>query len=435
MKLISIDVERLPSGFDRTCALARAGETGRLRALVRLHGQPLGLLDLAASRTYSAAELGRLIAAQFPGPILEHLVQDGLATGNVSSITEAIAALPERCPQKTTDAEWPSVTVAVCTRNGAGRLGECVSALEALEYPADRLEILVVDNAPADDATKTVVAAHRRIRYVPEPRPGLDWARNRAVLEARGDIVAFTDDDVSVDSGWVQTIAAAFRDEPDAMCVTGLVVPDELDTHAQVLFENYGGFGRGFARIYATDGGSGQVASLHGGTGKFGTGANMAFRRSVFTKVGLFDPALDVGTVTNGGGDLEMFFRVLKGGHLLLYEPGAIVRHRHRREYAALRRQLTDHGVGFYSYLVRSALAYPEERIAFVRLGVWWFWYWHVRRLIASLCRRDRFPPDLILAELRGSLSGLRRYFSARRHAGAIAKQHGPQQPLAGVSG
>jgi GT2 family glycosyltransferase len=239
---------------------------------------------------------------------------------------------------------------------------------------------------------------------------------------------------VRVDVGWIRAIAEAFRDEPSAMCVTGLVVPDELDTPAQLLFEKYGGFGRGFTRVYAAADEPTRAARQHGGTGKFGTGANMAFRRSVFGTIGLFDPALDVGTATHGGGDLEMFFRIIKGGHLLIYEPRAVVQHCHRREYAQLRRQLMDHGIGFYSYIVRSVLAYPEERVAFIRLGLWWLWYWNVRRLIVALWRRERFPLDLVLAELHGSLLGLRRYTVARRGAAMIEQQYGPQQSIAGAT-
>ena len=426
MKLISIDVERpLPT-------VAASNQPGESWALIRLHGQPMGLLHLDRAQTYSSVELGQLIAGRFSWRILEHLVDDGLALGDLRSIGDALGTLPGSCPEQETD--WPNVTVAVCTRDGAERLPACLAALETLEYPEDRLELLVVDNAPANDSTRRIVAAHPRIRYAVEPRPGLDWARNRAVLEARGDIVAFTDDDVSVDAGWTKAIAAVFREERGAMCVTGLVVPDELVTRAQVLFEKYGGFGRGFSRRYATADRPEHAASQHGGTGKFGTGANMAFRRSVFDSIGLFDPALDVGTVTNGGGDLEMFFRVIRAGHLLVYEPRAVVRHRHRREYSQLRTQLTNHGTGFYAYLVRSAVAHPEDRGAFVRLALWWLWHWNLRRLIASLRSSRRFPVDLIVAELWGSLVGLRRYFVARRRAAAILKEYGPQEPVVGAS-
>jgi glycosyltransferase involved in cell wall biosynthesis len=406
---------------------------GEQWALVRLHGDPLGVLRLDTERAYSAADLGALISTRFAWPILAHLVEDGLAMGDVQSVGGAIGSLPQSCPQAAADTDWPSVTVAVCTRDRLEQLKTCLTALDAIDYRRDRLEILVVDNAPSNDATERFVRAQPGIRYVLEPRPGLDWARNRAVLEARGDIIAFTDDDVVVDARWVRALAAVFRDEPDAMCVTGLVLPYALDTRAQVLFEEYGGFGRGFNRVYATAGPRRQVALQHGGTGKFGTGANMAYRRSVFTATGLFDPALDVGTATNGGGDLEMFFRIICGGHLLVYEPRAIVRHQHREQYAQLRKQLTDHGIGFYAYLARSASAHPTERVAFIRLGLWWLWYWNVRRLIAALFGRSRFPMELIVAELRGSLLGVRRYSVARRQAAEILSKHGPQQPIAGA--
>jgi hypothetical protein len=152
------------------------------------------------------------------------------------------------------------------------------------------------------------------------------------------------------------------------------------------------------------------------GTGQFGTGANMAFRRAVFTHIGMFDPALDVGTPTNGGGDLDAFFRVLKHGYTLVYEPTAVVHHRHRRTYAALRQQLANNGIGLYAYLVRSAQAYPDERLALLLQGIWWLLFWNIGRLLYTLVRPDYFPRDLILAELRGSFTGLRRYQLAQRN-------------------
>jgi hypothetical protein len=161
------------------------------------------------------------------------------------------------------------------------------------------------------------------------------------------------------------------------------------------------------------------VAYRYGATGAYGTGANMAFRRSLFARIGGFDPALGAGTPTRGGDDLEMFFRVLKEGHALAYEPRAVVRHRHRRSMEELLSQIEAHGISFSSYIVRSALAYPDERIGLVRLACWWW---------AKLAFRVLWPRSgptwalrrLALAELRGCLLGLNRYPLAKRAAARL---------------
>jgi glycosyltransferase involved in cell wall biosynthesis len=390
-----------------------------VKALVRLHGAPLGCVDLPVTDgSCSATTVRRTIADRLAWPIISHLLDDYLAEESRASRASMADLL--RLPHPTPDVSLPSVTVAVCTRDRVSDLERCLESLQALDYP--NIDILVVDNAPSDDTTESLVrGTFPQVRYAREMRPGLDWARNRAIVECRGDILAYTDDDVVVDAGWVQAFASVFAEDPNVMAVTGLVIPLELESEAQVLFERSGGFGRGFERKWhqvirrEADGHPGRLA--HHGAGQFGTGANMAFRRVVFNRVGPFDPALDVGTVTNGGGDLEIFFRILQEGHILVYEPNAMVRHRHRRDRSELRAQLANNGTGLYSYFVRSAQAYPGERKAFLRLGLWWFWRRNVRRLMGSFWRPGGLPRDLILAELRGSLSGLGQYPKAKRIA------------------
>ena len=217
------------------------------------------------------------------------------------------------------------------------------------------------------------------------------------------------------------------------MAVTGLVVPYELETPTQILFELYGGFGRGFKRQWftASQNQRSTVASEYAWSGRFGTGANMAYRRSLFSQIGMFDPALDVGTPSNGGGDIEMFFRVLCEGFTLVYEPNAIVRHRHRRDYGALSTQIANNGVGFSAYLVRTALNYPRERWAILRFWIWWLRYWHVERLVNALRGHDPFPRSLIVAEFWGYIVGLGRYFAAQQKAAQVTKRFGKQ--LAGT--
>ncbi|HEY7504262.1 MAG TPA: glycosyltransferase [Gemmatimonadales bacterium] len=373
-------------------SLLGLGDAVAVEALVRRRGEPVGWVRVETA------------GGECHAPLIRAAL-DGLA-------------LP--APRAVTPAPGLSVTVAVCTRDRPDDLATCLDSLERVEYPG--LEVLVVDNAPSSEASRVLVEGRSgRVRYVREPRPGLDWARNRAIAESGGDVIAFTDDDVSVDPGWVRALVAAFGSDESIVAVTGLVLPAALQTEAQVLFERYRGFGRGFAPRRIGVEGRGSVARRYGAAGAYGTGANMAFRRSLFGRIGGFDPALGAGTPTRGGDDLEMFFRVLKEGHALVYEPRAIVRHRHRHSLEGLRRQIADHGVSFSSYVVRGALTYPDERLGFARLACWWW---------GKLAFRALWPRSgpvwalrrLALAELGGCLAGLGRYPLAKRAAARLVR-------------
>ena len=385
--------------------------------LLRVHGEPVAWLTIPVNDgRLRASDLLRRIVDEHAGAVGAALAREAIFSAELPRRLDVPRLLARRFRPRSAQ---PLVTVAVCTRERPEDVERCLRALLMLDYP--NLDLLVVDNAPRTDATERVVRQYDGVRYVREPRPGLDWARNRAILECRGDILAYTDDDVVVDPGWVAALVDVFVADPEVMAVTGLVIPHELETEAQRLFEAYGGFGRGFVRRWYRGAAGRPLAPVHGGTGKFGTGANMAYRRSIFDRIGGFDPALDVGTCTNGGGDLEMFFRVLKEGHTLVYEPRAIVRHRHRREYGQLRTQIVNNGIGFYSFLVRTARAYRDERWAIARLGAWWFRWWSLRRLARSFLRTEQIPRELITGELWASVRGLRRYERARHDAERIA--------------
>lgn len=318
----------------------------------------------------------------------------------------------------------PLVTVAVCTRDRAEQLKLCLDSLLELNYP--NINLILIDNAPSDSSTKDLVLnKYPQFRYVCEPRPGLNWARNRAILEAKGDIIAFTDDDVVVDRNWISAISKTFTEEPDTMAITGLVEPYELEEDSHILFEMYGGFGRGYKPRWINIKDNYNNRWQYFITGQFGTGANMAFRRSIFNIIGFFDNALDVGTVTNGGGDLDILFRVIKFGYTLKYDPNALVFHRHRNEYQKLKKQFTDHGTGFYSFIVRNFKAFPEERGQIIRLCMFHQLFWNASRLLHSFLKPVRFPRKLIFAEIIGCFIGLFRYQKAVKNLRKIEDTFG----------
>jgi GT2 family glycosyltransferase len=315
------------------------------------------------------------------------------------------------------------ISVIVCTRNRTKNLASCLEALTALQY--ELFEIIIIDNAPDNDDTYNLVQ-NFPVRYVREERPGLDWARNRGIEEAKYSVVAFTDDDALVDRFWLQATAKNFVN-PEVMAVTGYVAPAELETPAQYLFEfGYGGMGHGFHRRIIkretlTDR---QIAWAS----NFGVGANMAFRRSVFEKIGLFDTALDVGTPSGGGGDVEMFHRLVAKGYELVYEPGMLVWHTHRQQITALRKQIVDNGRSFGCYLITCYKKRSIKRMAIVRFVVVdWLLKWNLRNLVTS----KKIPKYLSLLEMYGMLSSPFAYRRSQIKAKEVADSHRKQkQPV-----
>jgi glycosyltransferase involved in cell wall biosynthesis len=384
---------------------------GYVQILLRHYGEPVSYFKLPVlNDSISAETISAAIGKKFSGKIITNHFRWLLSQPDKKLSTENV--LKSR-PIKKNEL---FITVAVCTRNRTADLELCLNSIKNIKYA--NYEVVIVDNAPSDNSTELLVKNnYPEFRYVREDIPGLDNARNKAILESKGEIIAYTDDDVIVDELWLQAISERFQEADDICAVTGLVYPYEMETEAQYLFEKYGGFGRGYERIYysAYDRSLKNLAAEFAGAGKFGTGANMAYRKSVYDKIGLFDPALDVGTPTNGGGDLEMFFRILKEGYRLVYEPCMMVRHRHRRGYEQLKTQITNNGVGLYSYFVRTGLYYKDERYGLFKLGVYWFLIWDLKRLLIGILRPNRFPLDLIWGEFKGAFIGLWRYFAARK--------------------
>ncbi len=400
-----------------------------VHALVWFHGEPVGEVTVAGAPDALLPSLPSVAAREVQHSVEAHLLRDALATpgGVRRGAEEGLDALPHPGGP---ELDGSQVTVAVCTRDRPEDLQRCLAALGHLATkPA---EVLVVDNASRDDRTRRV-AQDLGVRYVREPRAGLDWARNRALLEARTAIVAFTDDDVLVHPGWLDGLLRAFAEEPDAVAVTGLVVPAELTTPAQVLFEAQGGFGRGYLRKWMSVAvAAGDVAAqFYPGTGGAGTGANMALRREEALALGGFDPALDVGTPTGGGGDLEMYFRVLAAGHLLVYEPTAVVRHVHRRTIPQLQRQMRGHGTGSYSIFVGAGLRYGRVQAReFLRFGARWAVEHHLRIHLRSLLWPRLWPWSMARAETAGMVGAvLGRYYSRALGQAAAESARHPSEP------
>ncbi|WP_276499283.1 glycosyltransferase family 2 protein [Pontibacter litorisediminis] len=301
--------------------------------------------------------------------------------------------LPETIP-----ASVP-VSAIICTRNRADQLKTCLQNLLGLRCVPQ--EILVVDNAPADETTLHVVNQFAQVTYIRELRPGLDIARNTGLLHAQNEIVAYVDDDVRVHPLWAYGVWHTFQDSAVA-AMTGLVIAAQLQTKAQVNFEKYWSFNRGYAGKTYTSEFMRATMEIGPPVWEIGAGANMAFRKSVFREVGLFNELLDVGAA-GCNGDSEMWHRILSAGFTIKYNPRAIVFHEHRRETKGLKRQLYYYMRGF---TVAALLQQERHKQAGYRQ--------HLLQVLPKFyigLIRKGFPrytsrTSTIWAEMKGMLSG-----------------------------
>ncbi len=215
------------------------------------------------------------------------------------------------------------ITVAIQTYNRSATLAETLRSLRDLRCPeATEYEILVVDNN-SNDGTPQVIQEYRRIiaprlRSVLEPQQGLSHARNRALREAKGQIVSFLDDDVIVDPDWLSAVAAAFE-EHSATVVGGrsyLIFRSERPAWLPEPYEFY------LSRLDYGD----QVIV---GTDHDLYGLNFSVRKDMALQVGGFNPALGrCGSVSlHSGEESDLLRKIRACGGVVVYEPRAIVGH------------------------------------------------------------------------------------------------------------
>jgi glycosyltransferase involved in cell wall biosynthesis len=379
-----VDLSSIPESIElpQTC--------DRAMLVFRWHGRIVGRAFVPVAGAAIGAAQVRTAAAQ-------HLTVDALRAW-----AEDALAFDER----RRDIATPTATVAICTRERPDDLRRTLQAVCRLQ-PAP-LEVLVVDNAPSSRATHEVTAGFASVRYIVEPIRGLNTARNRALREARGDVIAFTDDDATPEPEWLGGLLMNFSD-PRVLCVTGLTLPLELETPAQELFEEHCSFTRGFARRLFNGRLDNPLL-----VARIGAGANMAVRKTLPAAVGWFDERLDAGTPTRSGGDHQLFTRILSAGYRIVYDPHAVSWHRHRRTFDELRDVVRGYGTGVYA--MWTGLLLEQHDFAVLRLAWRWFRYDHLPLLRAPQRLRARDGRDALRrAELLGCLSGPRAWLASRR--------------------
>lgn len=272
----------------------------------------------------------------------------------------------------------PRLTVAIPTYNRSGALRQTLQGLVRQQYPADDYEILVIDNNSRDDTPQAVAEfadAQPAPRYVRETQQGLDHARNRAIAEARGEILVLGDDDILVQPDWLTTLTAPLVADAAGRigAVGGEVVPVFPDGLPPWVAEWHGPL------AFRPDAGP---LPPH----QSPMGANLAFPRRVFAQHGLFSTVLDrKGGALFSGGETEMLRRLRAAGLEIWFAPAARVLHQmpasrttfkyaSRHAFDSARSRVVDRG--------RSSLGYLASRFLANLLKVAGFLLWSALALL-----------------------------------------------------
>ena len=254
---------------------------------------------------------------------LEECAKAGVAGVEIAGDPAALEeALPESSPGLRPNlAEAPLISVVVCTHRRHRLLRGCLEALEKLDYP--ELEVMVVNDGK-DEEVERVVSDFARVRHLPLKHRGLSAARTLGAAKAKGEIIAFTDDDCEVDGEWLFWLATFFEDAEFA-AAGGPNIPPAPTNWEQ-------------ACIIAAPGGPCHVM-LDDEEAEHVAGCNLAVRKSAWEAVGGFDERF-----RKAGDDVDFCWRLRNAGLRIGFCPPAFVWHQRRFSFAAYIRQQVGYG-------------------------------------------------------------------------------------------
>jgi GT2 family glycosyltransferase len=213
----------------------------------------------------------------------------------------------------------PFASIVICTRNRAPKLRAALEAVLALHCPENDYEVIVVDNASTDHTLEVCAGVEPRfegrLRVVSEAAPGQGAARNAGIRAARGEIIAFMDDDIFPQPDWLATIRREFSSDPTLGAISGRVeLFDPKDLPMTIR--------RQTERI--------EFSSVSDAFNLF-VGCNEAIKKSLIEQVGFYDTDFGPGGRFISADDSDFIYRAWKAGHKLIYVPSLFVYHNHGR--------------------------------------------------------------------------------------------------------
>lgn len=237
---------------------------------------------------------------------------------NERPVCASAAASPETVPARQ---RHPRISVIVCTFNGTATLRPCLESLGKLRYPD--YEMLLVDDGSTQDIAG-IAADFPQVRYVRQEHAGLSVARNLGASLAKGEILAYTDDDCIADEDWLRFLAAGF-DDPQWVAAGGPNIPPPPRNRTEAVVAAAPGAP---AHVLLSD-----IEAEHL------PGCNLAIRKTALEAIGGFRARYQV-----AGDDVDVCWRLREAGGKLRFIPGAMVWHHRRYTVSAYFRQQRGYG-------------------------------------------------------------------------------------------
>jgi mycofactocin system glycosyltransferase len=225
------------------------------------------------------------------------------------------------------DTDYPTVSVIIPVRNRPKEITDCLEALSALDYPLEKLEIIVVDDA-SDDTTPRAIERFPQVRLLRmQQHRQASFCRNRAAEIARGDLLAFTDSDCLADANWLRELVPAFRDR--TLGALGGWVDAAGDKNPLDRYEK----AKSALKIGAWFRRSDQVERFF-----YVPTCNFLVRKDLFLRLNGFRESLHVGE------DVDFCWRLQDAGFAMEYRPMGKVSHKHRNRLGAFCARRFDYG-------------------------------------------------------------------------------------------
>jgi GT2 family glycosyltransferase len=305
------------------------------------------------------------------------------------------------------------ISLVIPTRDRAPMLVNCLASLNQFGYFSRRdVEVIVVDNGSATDDTLNLCARFP-VNYVREPKFGRGRAINSGVLVCNGEYIAFTDDDVVIQSSdWLDRLRNNFTGRSEIGYVSGDVRAFRQDTWSQRMWEKKGGLSKG-SRRKEFDQAFFRKPRLSGFPVRLiAAGANNMIPKAVFQSIGGHDELFGAGSAIGHGESLEICYKIMKYGYVSIYDPSAIVYHQHPADLESLRLKLFRYGIGDTAVHMHFFWEYHDMRSLLESLIARQIQI--SSRLLMSLIGKYPLSKDLLLAQMAGNAIGPFAYVYAR---------------------